>query len=164
MAQDRDVQIIVFGPALVYVNDEKLGYTRNGVDFTDEGFFIDVPGDEYGGDEGPPIDVQYLGGIARFRIELTKYDLATASKLIGRIPDASVGTIKAGFNSPGTLLFQDSNTYVVHIESVETGFKMRFPRAIIRNPIELNRGTKFTTLVMEIEGHADDNGVIYDAG
>ena len=44
-----------------------LGYTRNGVDITFEGFFLDVMGDETGGDDGPPIDRQYLGEIARIR-------------------------------------------------------------------------------------------------
>ena len=45
----------------------ELGYTRNGADITHEGFFLDVPGDENGGDEGPPIEIQFLGEIARVR-------------------------------------------------------------------------------------------------
>ena len=60
-------QIQVAGLAPIKVDGELLGYTRNGADTTKEAYWLDVPGDENGGDDGPPIDVQYLGEIARVR-------------------------------------------------------------------------------------------------
>jgi hypothetical protein len=61
------------GKATIRVNTgsagvlETVGYTRNGADLTTEGFWIDVPGDENGGDSGPPIEIQYVGEMARVR-------------------------------------------------------------------------------------------------
>jgi hypothetical protein len=154
-------QVISFGAALVFVDSVELGYTRNGVDFTDEGYFIDVPGDEFGGDEGPPIDIQFLGTIARFRCEFTKYDSAVAAQLAGRVNGAQAGTVTSdNGNPPGTFLFQEELFYSVKLQNPNGG-ELTFPRAIIRNPIEINKGTKFSTLIMEVEGHRNTDGRIY---
>ena len=162
------VGVQVFGAAKVSVDDEELGYTRNGADLTDEAFFVDVPGDENGGDEGPPVDIQYLGGIARLRLELTKFDPAVADKIIARIKGATIGQVSDGTNPPGTLLFNGTRTFVVKIvnpgaDPPHTGGAgtITFNRAILRNPAEINKGTKFSTLILEIEGHKDDSGIIY---
>ena len=49
-----------------------LGYTQNGAFITTEGYTVNVPGDENGGDDGPPIEIQSLGETARVRLEFTK--------------------------------------------------------------------------------------------
>jgi len=130
---------------------ETLGYTQNGVEITFEGFFLDVPGDENGGDEGPPVDVQNLGEIARIRLELTKWDLAIANKVVCRELGGAVGVIA----TPGSLMFGDTKTYRLAIACPATGAGLDydFPRAFPRMPIEVNRGTKFAKLIMEWEAH-----------
>ena len=130
---------------------EELGYTRNGADITLESMFLDVPGDQNGGDDGPPIDVQYLGDIARVRLELTKWDEAVADKAIPRVKGGTPGTPSLS----GTLMFQDSKCYRLLLNSPSE--PRNFLRAFPRMPIEINAGTKFSTLVVEFECHKDDN-------
>ena len=135
---------------------ETLGYTRNGADITLESMFLDVPGDQNGGDDGPPIDVQYLGDIARVRLELTKWDEAVADKLLPRLRGGTAGTPGA----PGTLMFQDSKSYRLLLNSASE--PRNFLRTFPRMPIEMNAGTKFTTLVIEFECHENENGILYN--
>jgi len=46
-----------------------LGYTINGVEITHETFMSDVPGDQNGGDEGPPIEFNKGSKFARLMLE-----------------------------------------------------------------------------------------------
>lgn len=135
---------------------EIIGTTRNGAEITFEGFFLDVPGDENGGDDGPPIDVQYLGETARIRLELTKWDTAVADKVSHREYGGSVGVVPTA----GNLQFQGSKSFRLTVNTTSVAYN--FPRAIMRMPIELNRGTKFSTLVLEFEAHKDANGVLWN--
>lgn len=156
------VTIVVPGLATVKLDTgdanalEILGTTRNGVEITFEGFFLDVPGDENGGDDGPPIDVQYLGETARIRMELTKWDTAIADKITHRERGGTAGVVPTA----GNLQFQGSKSYRLLINTVSVPFN--FPRTIIRMPIEINRGTKFSTLVIEGEAHKNASNVLYD--
>lgn len=156
-------QIHVAGPAEIKVGTgsvgalETLGYTRQGADVRDQGFWIDVPGDQHGGDQGPPIDIQYLGEIVRIRVELTKYDEAIAAKVRARLKGGTEGSP----GTAGTLMFQDSKTIRVLIST--TLLPLNFPRSFIRGEWEINKGTKFSMLVIEFEAHKDADGVLYNA-
>ena len=153
----------VAGPCLVKVGTgsagslETLGYTRQGADVRDQAFFVDVPGDQNGGDQGPPIDIQYMGEIARIRLELTKWDDAIAAKIRTRLLAGTEGSP----GTAGTLMFGDSKTVRVLLST--TMGPMNFPRAFLRDPWEVNKGTKYSTLVVEFEAHKDSTGVLYNA-
>ena len=141
--------INVDGVTKIVFDGEDLGFTRNGADVTLEGFFIDIPGDAHGGDDGPPIDVQYLGELARVRVELTKYDVAVALPLYERFPASAAGVPVI---TPGSsLLFQDSQKRALVLSSASR--TMTFAAAFPRAPVEVNKGTKFSTLVCEFECH-----------
>ena len=148
------IAINVDGVTKVVYGSVDIGYTRNGADVTLEGFFIDIPGDAHGGDDGPPIDVQYLGEMARVRVELTKYDAAQAQSLIyERFPASAAGV---PVNTPGNSLFkQDSQFRELVLSSASR--TMTFHAAFARAPIEVNKGTKFSTLVCEFECHYGEN-------
>jgi hypothetical protein len=156
------IAIQVAGLAEVYVEVGStmtlLGYTRNGAEVTKEGQWLDVPCDSNGGDEGPPADVQFLGEIARIRVELTKWDSTVANTVLKRSKAAAVTAGEP--MDAGTLMFA-SNAMRVCIKTANN--PRNFPRAIPRQPVEINRGTKFSTLVCEFEAHKDANGVLYDA-
>jgi len=138
---------------------ETLGYTRNGADVTKEAFFLDVPGDEYGGDDGPPIEMQFLGEIARVRLEFTKWDKVIAAKLTARLKGKTAGTIDT--DDIGALVF--TNEYYMRLLILAVDNPRNFPWAVMRMPIEINRGTKFSTLVIEAECHRNqDDGILYD--
>ena len=149
------VVLVQFGPNGSILD---LGYTRNGADITLEGYFVDIPGDQNGGDDGPPVDVQYLGEIARVRTELTKYDVAVALDVYERFPKSAAGV---PLNTPGTtLLFENTNGRELILSS--TNRTMTFWEAFPRSPIELNKGTKFSTLVCEFECHQrSSTGKVY---
>ena len=150
----------VAGPVLTRVGFptalQDLGYTRGGVDVRLEGHFLDVPGDENGGEEGPPIDVQILGETARVRAELTKYDKSVSDNVAARVSGGTAGTPA----TPGTLMFAGAKYMRVCL--VGTSEPMNFPRCICREPIELNKGTKYSTLVFEFTAYKDATGVLYN--
>ncbi len=154
------VGIAVFGAAILRVSpDEKtdpveadtIGLTRNGAESTFDASWLDVPGDQYGGDDGPPIDVQYLGETGRIRFELTKWDSATVDRIYGRLVGGAAGVQE----QPGTLVFSGGKSRIVDIVgfSETIRFHVAFPRA----PIQLNYATKFSTLVCEFEVHGDQS-------
>lgn len=140
---------------------ETLGYTRNGVNTTHEAFWLDVPGDANGGDEGPPIDIQFLGEIVRVRVELTKWDAAVFGRLCERFGGAEALdgiTPVAGTPVPaGSLVFANAGhmNLLISTANTEAWNAIQFPAAIPRQPIEINRGTKFSTVVCEFECHKD---------
>ncbi len=162
----------VTGLAVVKVGDvaatqdtlEDLGYTRNGVEISFTGFFLDVPGDENGGDDGPPVDVQYMGETATIRMELTKYNATVAGKVSARVNGGVEGVPVAA----GTLMFGDRNDLANNVAwrlliQVSGGVgNMNFLRAFPRNVIELNKGTRFSTLVVEFEAHKNLAGVLWN--
>ncbi len=148
-----DIQVFTAGATA-----ERLGYTRNGAETTKEGFFLDVPGDQLGGDDGPPIDVQYFGEIVRVRCELTKFDNAVADELKSRTLNGTAGAPVAA----GSLMFGAADK-AIRLCIKSAGDPINFLRAFPRFPIEQNRGTKFSTLKIEFECHANAAGVVYNA-
>ncbi len=155
----------VAGVALIQLGPEggdgdtlvDLGYTRNGAEMSFTGFFLDVPGDENGGDDGPPVDVQFMGETATIRLELTKYYGTLANELAARLKGGTGGEI----GTPGTLMFGDSKSWRLLINTgVADSFN--FLRAFPRNVIELNKGTRFSTLVAEFEAHKNAVGVLWN--
>jgi hypothetical protein len=148
------IAIIVDGLVTVKITPyggakSSLGYTRNGVDITFEGFFLDIMGDENGGDDGPPIDVQYLGEVARVRCELTKWDTALALNVMERHYQSAAGVPVL---SPGQTLINQDNGYLA-LELTSASRTYTFPKVFPRNAIELNKGTKFSTFTCEFEAH-----------
>ena len=147
---DPSYMVNVAGKALIKVGTgaggalEDLGYTRNGADITKEAFWGEVHGDENGGDEGPPIGVQYFGEIARVRLELTKYDPAIFAKVEARLQGAQAGTVAA--DAPGTLVIGGDK--YIRLCIAATNAPINFPIAIPRGAIEVNKGTKFSTAVL----------------
>jgi hypothetical protein len=139
------------GSAQASATNRLLGYSRNGIDITHEAFFLDVPGDYYGGDDGPPIDIQHLGEISRVRMELTKWDMDTLALIRSRIRGVAAGII----NTPGRLMFAGSECFGLLISTADAGYRIGWDLAIPRMPIEENRGTKFSTLIMEWECHGN---------
>ena len=141
---------------------ETLGYCLDMAEIRDQSFHHDVPGDEHGGPQGPPIDIQLLGRIAHVRVELSKYDKTIEQKLRARLK--SEGAANAGIMDTadiGTLMIQDTKTFRVLLSNAND--PRNFPICLIREPIEVAAGTKFSTLILEFEAHRNQStGVIWD--
>ena len=138
---------------------ETLGYTRNGADVSEEGFWIDVPGDENGGDSGDPIDIQYIGEMARVRLELTKFDQVILAKVMKRLNEdaktaGTVGTV-------GHFVFLNASEFRLVINTPTD--PKNFLRAVPRAPTQRNMGTRFTMKVVEFDCYKNSNGVLYNA-
>jgi hypothetical protein len=137
---------------------EFLGYTRNGADVTTEGFWIDVPGDELGGDSGPPIEIQYIAEMARVRLEMTKWDAVVLNKVMKRINLATKGTGILG--EPGTFIFM--NNYHFRLTVASPTDPRNYYIAIPRAPTQRNMGVRFAMKVMEFDCYANAQGVLWD--
>lgn len=144
-------QFHVAGPCEILIGEmdgattNSLGYSRNGVDLRFEGFFEDVPCDTDGGDRGPPADVNYMGESATVRLELTKWDAALAEMIVPRVNGAVAG-VPAG---PGVLFKQDGVAFRLIVLPQTPGFD--FKCAILRGATEINKGSRYSTLVLEFQ-------------
>lgn len=155
--------INVAGVALIKVDTgsshalELLGYTRNGAECTFQVFMHDVHTDLDGGDDGPPTDSQELGQIATIRLELTKWDTAVSAKIECRQYGATAGTVL----SPGVLMVGGLKTYRLLIHSATN--PLNFPVVMFREPIELNKGTKYSTMILIGTAYRNASSVLYNA-
>ncbi len=155
--------IVVAGLAICKVDTgvsnalEDLGVSRNGVEITDNGYFLDVHTDEDGGDDGPPTDVQFLGQTATIRMELTKYDTAVRAKIDSRMYGGTSGTV----GTVGTLMQGGSKTFRLLIHSTSEPYN--FPVVVFREPIEINKGTKFSTLLVIGTAYRNGSSVLRNA-
>jgi hypothetical protein len=159
----------VAGPCAVYVALPSvsagvpllLGYTRNGAQIREETFHLNIPGDQNGGDEGPPIDVQQLGMVVHIVLELTKWDKTVADHIRKQADGATLGTPVA----PGSLMFTANLGWrLTLVPSLGSGIgqPLNFPRCITRQPREINIGTKFSTMFVEFEAHKASEGVLWN--
>lgn len=136
---------------------ELLGYTRDGAQITFDGFFHDVPTDENGGEAGPPTDVQYMGETAKITLRMSKYDPAVADKVVSRVYGTAAGTVSA----VGTLMIGGGFTYRLLIHSPTTPFN--FLTVMFREAIEINKGTKFSELLVVGTAYKNASNVLYNA-
>jgi len=163
----------VAGLAEIWVGGYFFGYTQNGANMTFEGHTINVPGDENGGDEGPPVEIQMLGETARVRLEMTKWDGTVANTIASRAPGGTPGAAK----TPGRLIFANADYMRLTIKPVDpitgvvnTADVKNFPCAVVaRTPIEMNAGTKYSRFICEFEcfkapvaGNGATVGVLYN--
>lgn len=153
-------QIQVGGAALVQVAASAgvladLGYTINGVEITENIYKGEVPGDENGGEEGPPIDIQYFGEVHTLRMQFSKFDASVLTTIKAGIAGATEGT--PGLS--GTLYFQGVKDWKLKI--VSTNFTRTYGRVIFSEPKEFNTGTKFTRMMIVATCYKDANGVVW---
>lgn len=154
-------QIQVAGLATIYVSSgtgiSALGITRDGVNITFNGFFLDVPTDASGGEAGPPADKQFMGSTARIRCEFTKYDESVAAVVRSR----SSSTLTDGtFLSVGELMIQGGYTSRLVVNSPTQPYN--FPVVMFDEPQEINKGTKFSTYVVEATAYENSSGVLWN--
>ena len=135
------------------------GYAMDMVRIREQPFHHDVPGDENGGPQGPPIDVQYLGSIVQIQIEMSKSD-PTQVGLLRKFAQYTQGTISQ--NEVGTLQFANKSIAVL-LYAPNAPLPLHFPCCIVREPIEYGLGTKFAAVQLSITAYRHPTtGVLYD--
>ena len=150
------LQVFVAGKADVYIAPaggvlQFLGNTQNGVRRSVQVFKGNVSGDENGGDEGAPIEIQLFGEIHRPRLELTKFDPDVGALILPLMARGSPGIqypSAAAEYWPGDLVFANNAFYRLCIKFLN-GSVWNYPCAtFLEDPYELNGGTKFSTWVL----------------
>ncbi|MEM6798543.1 MAG: hypothetical protein AAF589_03430 [Planctomycetota bacterium] len=137
-----------------------LGYSRNAVEISEQPFYHDVPGDENGGDEGPPVDVQFLGMTHLVRMRLSKFDSAVADELHKFVP----GSVKGTPAPTGQLLFLGSTNELSFRVILDNPVDPRsYGRCLIRTPLDHDRSNKFSELVVEFTAYKDASGVLFNS-
>jgi len=133
---------IVAGPVLVKYNEATIGYSRDGVTIRIEPRWLDVHSDDFGGASGAPADAQIMGAIATIQADLTKYDNAEALKLTSFEKAGAAGVLP----QLGTLIRQESEFATLLLDGKNQDFT--FDVAFMRQAQEVNKGTRFSTLVI----------------
>lgn len=175
------ILIRINGPAMIKVGTggaiggptlEELGYTRDGAMVRLNPSMIDVPSDDAGG-ETAVADVEFISMTAHLTFEFTKFDDVVANKLVAR----AFGSLGGTPPTPGQLMFYGTGAanaqYAVRILILYSntqpasaarfgGGPMNFLRCVLREPDEINRGTKYSTWRLEATAYKDDNGVLWN--
>lgn len=160
-----DIQVL--GPATIKVNSNILGYSADMVSITLQAFHHDVPGDHHGGPQGPPIAVQYLGQIARIRLELSHWDIVEYRKIADRVNTAGIAGVRVDDNKIGQLAYDaavsgDGTVGTYQVEILNAGGNgYQFEHCICREAIEFNAGSKYSTMNVEFEAHRNTYGTLY---
>lgn len=140
------IQHIVAGPVNVTFNSVPLGYSRDGVQIRMEPRWIDIPSDDWGGASGAPADAQLVGAIAVVSCDLTKYEAATIRAMTSfQGTGGTTGTLPVF----GTLMRQDSKLQTLLLDGVNEDWT--FNQAFVRQAIEVNKGTRFSTAMIGFE-------------
>lgn len=136
---------VVEGPVLVTWGLSQLGYSRDGVQIRVEPKWIDIPCDEWGGASGAPADAQLVGAVGHVQCDLTKYDQALCQALTSFVLAGTVGVLPVF----GTLMRQGTKTAALTLTG--TANTLGFSTTFVRQAIEVNRGTRFSTFVCAFE-------------
>jgi hypothetical protein len=157
------ITILVDKAALIRVGTgssgarETLGYNKNDTQVDLNPIWIDVHGDQHGGEEGPPIDAQMLPPFPRIRLELTRVDNAIADKLRALVVGGTAGTYTDA--DIGSLQVTDSKAISVFIKS--TNRPLSFPLCRV-DVASYGKGTKHSSLIFEFEAFRNlTTGVIF---
>jgi len=73
-------------------NALRLGTSTDTTEFQNQPFMNDIHSDRHGGEQGPPVETQYLGHTVKFVIELTTWNDSVLDLLRGRALDPRTGT------------------------------------------------------------------------
>lgn len=147
--------------AKVYLDAVLLGYTRNGSEIISMPHHIMVHGDEHGGDEGPPIDVQALPTLYRIQLSLTRFEKAELEKIEATILSGTAGTYAAA--DIGVPYVGGSKAFRVTIQTTNAAWIRNFPKCVPVGPPSYNLGTRFVEASVEFMALRDtSNGLVWN--
>jgi hypothetical protein len=102
-----------------------------------------------------PQDVLHIGDTQAATVERVMVYPTVAAKVLSRCKGVSEGVAPTA----GTLLFGESKTVVLAI--VGATKTVTFGRAFLRGDWDLNKGSRYSMLVLEFECHKDADGKIW---
>jgi len=144
------IEHVVAGAVTVKYGSITLGYSRDGVSIRIEPRWGDIASDDWGGAGGAPADTQLLGATAAITADLTKYDAAACRKLTAFEKGGTAGVLP----QLGTLIRQDTEFDVLDLDGLNEDWT--FNQAFMRQAVEVNKGTKYSTFLVGWECWLDD--------
>jgi hypothetical protein len=142
------------GPTLVQFHGYNLGYSEDRVQIDETPFFHEVKSDGFGGSEGPPCDVQYLGSLVYVRCALNRFNQTTLKTI------SSIATEDARITAPGIMpragwyMRQDDGMEELVLSSKE--YIVTFSKAVLRQGRKWSMGTRHQAFILMFECHIDD--------
>ncbi len=128
-------------------------------------FYHDVPGDANGGHQGPPIETQFLGEIWSVSMSLSTWNPTAINLLQTMACMATQGVVTQA--EIGALVMTAKSIRLL-LDTSDSGDVRNYWCALVREPIQIEVGTKYSEWVVGFEchrppcGHAKA-GIIYDA-
>lgn len=123
-------------------------------------FWHDVHADSHGGPQGPPVERQHLGKIARGTLTLSKWNPLVLEHLHKHNLMATEGTLLETEIGGLTLkdrhfrvLIYPKRTNVTLGAATDYHLTWNFPCAVLGSPVQLGQGTKFSALRLSVEAH-----------
>ena len=144
----------------------ELGLTSDDIRITPRGFYRDIHADDFGGEQGPPTEVMWLGADINVRMNLYHYekdvlDMVIAESMAGRSTAADGSFLDAGTLAPaGTLMgnyleLGASGNHLMRliIRSPQLLKPYRIQAAYLaERPFELPLGTKCSQVTLNFRG------------
>lgn len=155
------------GPCHILLNTgassalQGLGYTENGAEVREELLAGDIPGDQNGGDQGPPIDIQKFGLIGHVHLEMSKWDAAVAAYVMAKSnPNGSIPTAAGVSPTPGGLIFSNTD-YFRLLLFPSLSLPRNFLIAVPREAHTYNLGTRYARLIADFICYPPLGGGVY---
>lgn len=144
------------GATLVQFHSLRLGYSEDRIQIDETPFFHEVKSDGYGGSEGPPCDVQYLGSIVYVRCALNRFNEARIRTIapLDRY-GGKTGSLTAGTMPPsGWYMRQDGGMEELILSSKE--YLVTFSKSVLRQGRKWTMGTRHQAFILMFECHIDN--------
>jgi len=142
------------GATLVKFHDLDLGYSEDRIQIDETPFFHEVKSDGFGGSEGPPCDVQYLGSVVYVRCMLNRFNGDNLKKLSGITGDFGFVVNTPTMPRSGWYMRQDGGMEELLLSSKE--YVLTFTKAVLRQGRKWSMGTRHQSFILLFECHIDN--------
>lgn len=134
-----------------------LGINREAIPIIVTPSMLDVPSDDFGGPDGIPADVQYMGAIANIQLSLTKFDKAFVDSFLTGYTwdDGGADDVQTAGILPEFGAFARQNSYFFKMTLTSAYVVRTFEQCIIRNGGATGQGTRYASYDLQVECHID---------
>lgn len=136
-----------------YGSEFDLGVNREAIPIIATPQLLDVPCDDFGGTEGSPADVQYMGAIVTIQLSLTKYEKTVMEQFMLGFAwtGATVGQI------PPLGAFVRQNDYSFKLRLVSANIEREFYHCFVRNGGATGQGSRYASYDLQVEAHMNSS-------
>jgi hypothetical protein len=134
-----------------------LGINREAIPIIVTPSMLDVPSDDFGGPDGVPADVQYMGAIANIQLSLTKFDKAFVDSFLTGYTwdDGGADDVQTAGILPEFGAFARQNSFFFKMTLTSAYVVRTFEQCIVRNGGATGQGTRYASYDLQVECHID---------